>query len=85
MSAEMNGKQLDTTQSVNGRHNGHNGLLSITAQLCRDGFALVCLALLCSALLCSSSLSQLKVRNARNVRKFRFRAVNKGGLNGVTQ
>jgi hypothetical protein len=45
MSAEMNGKQLDTTQSVNGHHNGHNGLLSITAQLCRDGFALA-LALL---------------------------------------
>ncbi len=50
MSAEMNGKQLDTTQSVNGHHNGHNGLLSITAQLCRDGFALaLALLWLCSA------------------------------------
>ena len=48
MSAEMNGKQLDTTQSVNGRHNGP---VSITVQLYRDDSLL-------------SSLIQFRRRNA---------------------
>lgn len=36
MSSEMNGKQLDTIESVNGHHNGP---VSITVQLCRDDLA----------------------------------------------